>query len=755
VVDIEARVVTETAKPRVVILGGGVGAMTAAFELSREGWRDRYESITVYQLGWRLGGKGASGRGDNGRIEEHGLHVWLGFYENAFRMMRECYDELNATVSKPDGDDWGQLASIDSAFMRSSMIVGEERLPSGWVPWVVEFPENDEEPGRAESNADLPDAWQYLERAVLLAASFLRSAVRRAQPQRAEGAGVRVRGLGAAMGATSEPGVYLRQAAGPAAGRAWRAATGAVWRAEDDVTTLTNVVLSGVLALLDDLAGEFESHEDHDHSHDRLAGWLGELARTAQVHMKADVQASDDARREWYLADVLLACARGIIGHGLLRHPDGFDAIDEFDFADWLVLNGADPESAHCTMVRTAAYDLPFAYRDGEAGKAALSAGTGLRGMCRMFFTYKGSIAWKMRAGMGDIVFAPLYLVLRERGVDFRFFQRVTRVRVAADDPQLIEAIEFDRQVPEAVSADYQPLVTVKGRPCWPARPLLDIDDPSSLEESVVDAPADPWELEVGPADKVVLGIPVGVLPTICADLIRDHPEWHWMVSKVETVATQAFQLWLGESAGELGAEGAPARPLDVAENLRFLTSGGYVEPFDTWADMSHLIDVEDWPDAHRPRGIVYLCNVLPGVDPRKRHSQSQWDAEVKRNAERFLRHHALHVWPGAISRYPDEFRWDLLVDPGGGVGRERFDAQFFRANVDPSERYVLSVPGSGRTRLAPDESGYENLFLAGDWTRCGLDLGCVEAAVMSGMLAAAAVEGDADVDHIVGAGHL
>jgi len=742
--------VTGTGKPKVVILGGGVGAMTAAFELSREGWRDRYESITVYQLGWRLGGKGASGRGDNGRIEEHGLHVWLGFYENAFRMMRACYEELNATVPKPDDEDWEHLASIESAFMRSSMIVGEERLPSGWVPWVVEFPENEEEPGTARSNADLPEAWQYVDQSVRLAASFLRSAIRRAQPHHVEGAGVRLRGLGAAMGAASEPGVVLRQATGSAAGRAWRAATGAFWQAEDDAAALTHVVLAAVLAVLDDLGSELESHAAGDH--DRLAGWLGELARTAQAHIKADVQASDDARREWYLADVLLACARGIIGHGLLHHPDGFAAIDEFDFADWLVLNGADPESAHCAMVRTAAYDLPFAYQDGDAAKPALSAGTGLRGMCRMFFTYKGAIAWKMRAGMGDIIFAPLYLVLRERGVDFQFFQRATRVRVASDDPHLIEAIEFDRQVPDA--DDYQPLVTVKGRPCWPARPLLDVDDPSSLEESVVDAPADPWVLDVEPTDKVVLGIPIGVLPTLCADLIEDHPEWKWMVDRVETVATQAFQLWLGEGFGELGAAGSPVRPDDVAENLRFLTSGGYVEPFDTWADMSHLIDVEDFPEAHRPRAIAYLCNVLPGVDIREHQSQSDWDRVVKRNAERFLRHHALHIWPGAISRYPDEFRWDLLVDPSGGVGHERLDAQFFRANVDPSERYVLSVPGSGRTRLAPGDSGYENLFLAGDWTRCGLDLGCVEAAVMSGMLAAAAVE-NADVGHVVGAGHL
>ena len=58
---------------RVVILGGGVGAITAAFELTRPELKGRYE-VTVYQLGWRIGGKGASGRGPHKRIEEHGLH---------------------------------------------------------------------------------------------------------------------------------------------------------------------------------------------------------------------------------------------------------------------------------------------------------------------------------------------------------------------------------------------------------------------------------------------------------------------------------------------------------------------------------------------------------------------------------------------------------------------------------------------------------------------------------------------------------
>ena len=45
---------------KIAILGGGGGSLIAAWELVRTD-PTAYD-ITVYQLGWRLGGKGASGR---------------------------------------------------------------------------------------------------------------------------------------------------------------------------------------------------------------------------------------------------------------------------------------------------------------------------------------------------------------------------------------------------------------------------------------------------------------------------------------------------------------------------------------------------------------------------------------------------------------------------------------------------------------------------------------------------------------------
>jgi uncharacterized protein with NAD-binding domain and iron-sulfur cluster len=85
-------------------------------------------------------------------------------------------------------------------------------------------------------------------------------------------------------------------------------------------------------------------------------------------------------------------------------------------------------------------------------------------------------------------------------------------------------------------------------------------------------------------------------------------------------------------------------------------------------------------------------------------------------------------------------------------VQEERLDGQFWTANVDPSDQYVQSLPGTGAYRLRADQSGYANLFLAGDWINCGLNAGCIEAAVMAGMQAANAVRGLPLTDGISGA---
>jgi uncharacterized protein with NAD-binding domain and iron-sulfur cluster len=130
-------------KQRIAILGGGMGALTAAFEITNvDGWQNDYE-VTVYQLGWRLGGKGASGRNADHeqRIEEHGLHILLGFYENAFRVLRNAYCELGRPVGAP-------LARWTDAFKPHNYVVLMEQLADkSYVPWAMDFPPNTGVPG--------------------------------------------------------------------------------------------------------------------------------------------------------------------------------------------------------------------------------------------------------------------------------------------------------------------------------------------------------------------------------------------------------------------------------------------------------------------------------------------------------------------------------------------------------------------------------------------------------------------------------
>ena len=77
-----------TKRKKIAVLGGGIGSLSAAFHITEKpGWADEYE-ITVYQQGWRLGGKCASGHDMRpefaSRIYEHGLHLFAGFYHHSF-----------------------------------------------------------------------------------------------------------------------------------------------------------------------------------------------------------------------------------------------------------------------------------------------------------------------------------------------------------------------------------------------------------------------------------------------------------------------------------------------------------------------------------------------------------------------------------------------------------------------------------------------------------------------------------------------
>jgi hypothetical protein len=100
---------------------------------------------------------------------------------------------------------------------------------------------------------------------------------------------------------------------------------------------------------------------------------------------------------------------------------------------------------------------------------------------------------------------------------------------------------------------------------------------------------------------------------------------------------------------------------------------------------------------------------------------------------------------PGAFDS-ENNFKWNYLIDINNQTGEDRLTSQFYRANIDPGERYVLSATGSSAYRLKTNENGFTNLYITGDWIQNGLNAGFVEGAVTSGLLTAIAVLGNTDI---------
>ena len=156
----------------------------AAFELTRREHEGRYQ-VTVYQIGWRLGGKGASARGPGGRIEEHGLHVWMGWYENAFRLVRECYAELGRDPRTCPIADWRE------AFAPAPFVGVAEHDGNGrWNVWKSLVPPTDGLPGDPPPDGPRWSMRDYLVRtAVLLRGLFQALQTARDGPSASDGAG--------------------------------------------------------------------------------------------------------------------------------------------------------------------------------------------------------------------------------------------------------------------------------------------------------------------------------------------------------------------------------------------------------------------------------------------------------------------------------------------------------------------------------------------------------------------------------------
>ena len=635
---------------RVAVLGGGIAALAAAMELTATEDLRRQHEVTVYTMGWRLGGKGASSRNPAhaNRIEEHGLHLWAGWYHNAFRMIRDAYDELGRDEDHP-------LPRWGDAFEPHDRITLMEELGGEWQPWTVTL-------GRAEGlpgdEVELIEPWEYVLLLLPWMAHFARAQGFQTPPVR--------------------PALALPD---------WLVALGE--GLED--------ALDGVARWLGIVRDPLERETDPEPALGALEAWMARIER--------QVDEALDERPELRRAAIILDLARtyvvGMVRDGVLSR--GFEAIDHLDYRDWLASHGCRSWTLDSAAVRCV-YDYFFGYRDGDPEQPTIAAGAALRMVLRLLLSYRGSLFFRMTVGMGEAVFTPLYQVLRVRGVRFAFFHQVEDLEVVGD------ALERVHVKVQAEADGYLPLVDLDGLEVWPPEPLW--HQLSSRRRGDLEAPWGPGRkrvLERGrDFDQVVVGLPPEVLRPMAP------AAWREALDASPTCSTLSAQLWFARGRGR-SPQGETVQT-------------AYAQPYATWADLSHLLPKEGWrPPLDR---LAYLTGVFRDGGPAAATTDvRRGDAQVAEQLNAWLAEHGRGIWPELEER-------DV---------RHRY----VRANTRPSERYVLTPPGAPQARLRAGETGLDNAVLCGDWVRTGIDLGCIESAVMSGRQASRALCGSPE--HVPG----
>lgn len=528
-------------REKIAILGGGIGSLAAAWHLSSAPrWQDRYE-IVVYQQGWRLGGKGAGVR--------NALHGQSG-EQHGLHTLFGCYGNtfamMRAAYDRLGRAPGAPLATWRDAFHPHDYLALAEPVNGGWRPWHIVCPTLPGEPGSGEPLT----MWQMAMALLVWIGRWLDE-------------------LASLQGAAVQ---------GNDAARSYR-------------------LLSALARTMSD-----DSRKHQQHQHTLLARALEGMRARVRATYRGFAASGDDLRRLRISLETGTTVLKGLFADAVFIK--GFDSVNGIDLRSWLASHGGDPELCiNSTPVR-AAYDLVFAYEDGDFARPTAEAGTMLRGMLRLMLGYKGSIIFKMQAGMGVTVLTPLYEVLSGRGVKFRFFHRVEELLPDGDD---VGSIRMTRQVTLELGR-YNPLVRVRGLDCWPSAPDYAQIDPAQavlLQEREVDLesywsnwpelyrrqfgqPLHELLLERGrDFDKVVFGMSVGSLALLCPRLMASSAPLKAAAEQLRTVGAQACQVRLERNPGPMGWTHQPggqqpvladfSNPYDISAPLEVDPSDCYV----------------------------------------------------------------------------------------------------------------------------------------------------------------------------------
>lgn len=682
-----------------------MSGLTAAHELTRTPELRRRFEVTVYQMGWRLGGKLASGRNAEAcdRNEEHGLHVWFGFYENAFRLAREVFEAWTPPAGCP-------VTTVED-FVRPHAFTPIGDRHGGEVEvWAAWFGANRSLPGTGSVGNS---GRQTIGATLGLLATLLRTY------------GLGPAGRGEADQPDQEP------------GDGWS-------------DRLADRLVAAATATLAQVADKRLSGSG------RAAAEARRLAfRALSTLLRVIRRRAGSRRRSMHhlscCIEFLVAMLGGLLDPRWSLLVDGdLDRINHLDFREWLIECGASPEVAYTWPGINALYDCSFQFLEGDRERPAFEAGTALRFFIRAYFTYKGGVLYLLEVGMGEGLIAPLYETLRERGVSFEFFHELTGVGI---HDGRAHSLRFVRQA-TPIHGTYEPLLTIGGLRCWPSQPLWEqlheSPDPACAAELGHALETNRGTRQAGQAvhrlvdedfDEVVLAVPAGVLtertgPSPISELLDHQPSLRACLDTINLVPSVAAQLWVDRSLPDLGWRWP--RPAMV----------GWAHPYDVWADMTPVLPHESWPAGDAPITTHYLCGGFQSAamysDDPEAYERAQRSAKAAL-ADQLARHGPI-LWPGATTnatgRGGGEFDWSVLHDPDDRTGPSRLEAQYVRANVAPSDLCACAAPGTSRLRPQPHESGLDNLVLCGTWVDNAVNSSCVEAATMAGMAAARVLTG-------------
>ena len=669
-------------KTRVAVLGGGVGALVSAFELTELSASIDYD-IHLYQMGWRLGGKCASSRNTSKRFrnEEHGLHVLGGFYHNTFHVLERVYQawtDMGAPDARPLKEAFFDLEGA-TLMEQDKPIFGPARP---WRKVTVDFLKVDGEPGRSPPELDISTiVTRFLE--------WARNASKGLFPllnfETAD-----------SLGSQSTEDDYFDSAFVRLL-TSYDQLNNQGWPPTDDF---------GFLLIADDLIRRYGAILAELTDGRPLPEEMAAETATQMLGLGGGIKGKP--------IDILvvlleaLVIARGIVAD--LVPLRGFDSINQEEAKAWMRRHGAPPIVLNSVFVEFG-YHYAFSYLEGEPSQPNIAAGAAVRTFARMLLTYQGSFFRHFNGGIGEVLIKPFYDVLRHRGVSFHFFNQVIALQPDAEGTRIDRIVLRQQAVLKDGRKTYDPFVERNKVYAWPHEPLFDQITKAPGQSELPRNFEDPAEIATGEVytelkvqadfDLIILGIPPAALGEICKPLTAVSPKWEKMLAVANSVPTIAAQLWSEKSTSELGWSSDAA------------ISTGHVLPLSTWSDMSHHLEGEDPSDF---KSLSLLCGPFSEVlKPSAGLIVNKWLAD-----------HMADILPNRPPKGPSRGGEELYV----------------RINSLPSDLYTVSPAGSIEPRMRTDETGFANLLLTGDWVRNGSDLGWVEGAVMSARQCARAITG-------------